>query len=127
MDPSDLPGRARSPVLFYLAALLWLPAGLILQAAFRFGSMQLHPAELVPIAASVLVCAPLGLPLPLACRWLWRKGYPRAAWVSVAVLAPLSVVAALFAGLLGPVAIAIGTAVLSLPVWIAAALLSRRK
>ena len=89
--------------------------------------MQLHPAELVQVAASVLICAPLGLPLPLACRWLWRKGYPRAAWVSVAVLAPLSLVATLFAGLLGPVAIAIATAVLSLPVWIAAALLSRRK
>ena len=120
--------RVRDSVLgFYLAALLWLPAGLVLQAAIRLGGVPLHPADLVPAAMSLLICAPLGLPLPLACRWLGRMGYPRAAWITMIVFGLLTVIVALLAGLLGPFAIAIGAVLLSLPVWIAAALLPRKQ
>ena len=126
MDHRILHRSGGSVLGFYLAALLWLPAGLVLQAAIRFGSMSLHPADLVPAAMSLLICAPLGLPLPLACRWLHRKGYPRTAWATMIVLGLVTVVVALFAGLLGPIAIAIGAVLLSLPVWIAAALLPRK-
>ena len=125
---NGIPHRPGGSVLgFYLAALLWLPAGLALQAAIRFGSMSLHPADLVSAAMSLLLCAPLGLPLPLACRWLWRKGYPTAAWITMILLGLLTVVVALFAGLLGPFAIAIAAVLLSVPVLIAAALLPRRQ
>ena len=60
-----------------------------------------------------------------ACNWrlgaggLWRLGYSRAAWTAGTVLGAATVTATLIAGLLGPLAIAVYAAVLSLPVWIA--------
>lgn len=127
MDQSSPGGGSASSVLFYAGGLLWLPAGLVLQSAFRFGLKLPHPAELVPMLASIALCAPLGLLLPLACRRLWRRGYRVAAWIALAVLAPIIVYATLFAGLLGPIFIAIVAAVFSAPVWIASALLPRRE
>ena len=73
------------------------------------------------------VIAPCGLPLALACRRLSRKGYTRAAWIAMGVLAPVTIWASLFAGLLGPVAIALYAGILSLPVWIAATILKSRE
>ena len=77
-------------------------------------------------AVAALV-APAGLPLALACRQLRRLGYVRTTWVAAAVLAPATVAASLVAGLLGPLAIAIYAVILSLPVWIAVAVLRRRQ
>ena len=71
--------------------------------------------------------APCGLALTLACRLLWRRGYRRAAWTAMVVLAPVTAWASLFAGLLGPIAIAIYATVLSLPVWLAAGILRRQQ
>ena len=79
------------------------------------------------MASSLIVVAPAGLPLALACRQLRRLGYVRATWAAIAVLAPATVAASLLAGLLGPVAIAIYAVLLSLPVWIAVAVLRRRR
>ena len=76
---------------------------------------------------SLIVVAPAGLPLALACRQLRRLGYARTTWVAAAVLAPVTVAASLLAGLLGPLAIAIYAVMLSLPVWIAVAVLRRRR
>ena len=81
-------------------------------------------ALLAPLL-SLVVVAPAGLPLALACRRLRRLGYARTTWVAAAVLAPATVAALLVAGLLGPLAIAIYAVILSLPVWIAVALLRR--
>ena len=77
------------------------------------------------IVSSLVVVAPAGLPLALACRRLWRLGHPRAAWAAFVVLGPATVAASLLAGLLGPLAIAVYASVLSGPVWIAVAVLSR--
>ena len=68
-----------------------------------------------------------GLLLTLACRRLWRRGYARAAWVAMAVLAPVTIAASLLAGLLGPVAVLAYAAVISLPVWIAGSFLDCRQ
>ena len=92
MDGRRWIGRHR----FWPLALLWLPA---------LGS-------LAPVV-------PCGLPLPLGCRRLWRLGYRRAAWAAGVGLGALTIPVAVFAGLLGPLAIAAGAVVLSLPVWIA--------
>ena len=121
-DPAGRPWR------FWLLALLWLPAGLILQAAFRFGGSgePLMLPTLLAAAGSLVLVAPCGLPLALACRRLWRLGYPRAAWGWGMGLGVVTVLATLVAGLLGPVAIIVYAAVLSLPVWIAALALTRR-
>ena len=108
---------------FWPLALLSLPAGFAVQAAVRFGTEGgpwVEPAIGLAMAAqSLVVTAPFGLPLALGCRRLWRLGHRRAAWTAGAGLGAVTVAAGLFAGLLGPLAIAVCAAILSLPVWIA--------
>ena len=107
---------------FWPLALLWLPAGIVAQAALRFGPSAgafADAGEAMAALGSLAVTVPCGLPLALGCRRLWRLGYRRAAWTAGIGLGVLTVLATVVAGLLGPVAIAIGAAVLSLPVWIA--------
>ena len=70
-------------------------------------------------AGSLVLVAPCGLPLALACRRVWRLGYRRSAWAAGIGLGAVTVAASLVAGLLGPIAIAVYAAALSLPVWIA--------
>ena len=104
---------------------LWLPAGIVVAGVAVRGGMSL-PVE--PQAwLSLVVIAPCGLPLARACRRLLGLGYPVTAWVAFAVLAPLTAVASLFAGLLGPVAILVYALVLSTPAWILYAFLRRAR
>ena len=106
----------------WLVALLWLPAGVVAQSAARFGSF--HGAfgahgEWLAALGSLAPVAPCGLPLTLGCRRLWRLGYRRRAWIVGVGLGVVTIPVTVFAGLLGPVAIAVGAVVFSLPVWIA--------
>lgn len=113
---------------FWPVALLWLPGGLVTQAAVRFGASAggfADPAELPATLGSLAAAAPCGLPLALGCRRLWRLGYRRAAWAAGVGLGVMTVPAAAFAGLLGPVAVAVSAVLLSLPVWIAWRCLAR--
>ena len=116
--------------LFIVASLLWLPIGVAATAplrGFRFGAdSEPWPMVLLMMALSLVVVAPAGLPLALGCRRLSRLGRTRAAWAALAVLAPATVAASLLAGLLGPLAIAVAAAVLSVPVWFAVGVLRRR-
>ena len=109
--------------LFYLLALLWLPAGVVVSALIRGLSVTPEPQALL----SLLVVAPAGLPLALACRRLHRNGFRITAWIAMAVLAAATVTATLVAGLLGPAAILIYALLLSLPAWLAALLLRRSR
>ena len=109
---------------FGLLALLWLPAGVVLQAAVRFAPEAggatdpgLWLASAPMAVASLVMLAPCGLPLALGCRRLWRLRYRRAAWLAGIGLGAVTVAASLAAGLLGPVVIAVYAMVLSLPVW----------
>lgn len=114
---------------FWLLSLVWLPAGIIVVSLSRGVAPPITPETLfmLPVALlSLAVTAPCGLPLALAFRKIWRTGSTRAAWTSFAILAPVTSFAALFAGLLGPVAIAIYAAVLSAPAWIVYAVVRRR-
>ena len=111
---------------FWPLALLWLPAGVMASAAVRFipdatasPGPGMWPLTLLMSAGSLVFVAPCGLPLALGCRRLWRLGYRRAAWMAGIGLGAVTVAASLVAGLLGPLAIAIYAAVLSLPVWVA--------
>ena len=123
--------REWSGPVFFIVALLWLPVGLILSALLRgfgFGGGPGLPAmALLAPFLSLVVVTPAGLPLALACRQLRRLGYVRTTWVAAAVLAHATVAASLVAGLLGPLAIAIYAVMLSLPVWIAVAVLRRSR
>ncbi|MCY3672510.1 MAG: hypothetical protein OXH14_15740 [Alphaproteobacteria bacterium] len=115
---------------FWLLALLWLPAGVVMQAAVRFGLS--HAAfgasgELLAAMGSLAPVAPCGLPLALGCRRLWRLGYRRTACMAGLGLGAVTIPAAVFVGLLGPVAIATGAVLLGLPVWIAWWWLSRAR
>ena len=116
-------GRERMARLgFRLLALLWLPAGVAVQAAVRFGPSAVDSAgsgEALAAAGPLAVAAPCGLPLALGCRRLWRLGFRRAAWAAGFGLGALTIPVAVFAGLLGPLAIAAGAVLVGLPVWIA--------
>ena len=118
---------------FWLLALLWLPAGVMAAAALRRPLEEglaavtgIGPTTALTAAGSLVLIAPCGLPLALACRRLWRLGYRRGAWWAGIALGAVTVAAALTAGLLGPVAVAAYAVVLSLPVWIAWRWLVRR-
>ena len=118
---------------FWALALLWLPAGVVVQAIVRFGVDSGPPAEpgawlatMPMMAVSLLPVAPCGLPLALGCRRLWWLGYRRAAWMAGIGLGAVTVAASVVAGLLGPIAIAIYAVVLSVPVWVAWYWLLRR-
>ena len=119
-DTAPPPG---SRALFWAAALLWLPAGVVASAAIRFGSIGVEPGELLTAMAmatsSLVVASVCGLPLALACRRLARLGHPRLAWIGGAVLGAATVAASILAGLFGPLGIAVAALVLSAPVWIA--------
>lgn len=118
---------------FWVLALLWLPAGVVAQAAVRFlpghglpESGGMVPAMLLMSAGSLVPVAVCGLPLALGCRRLWRLGYRRAAWMAGTGLGAVTVAVSVVAGLLGPLAIAVYAAALSAPVWIAWYWLARR-
>ena len=124
------PSRLHYRALFYVAALLWLPVGIVATAAVRFGSgaygPEGWPTAIVMAASSLIVPAVCGLPLAFACRRLGRLGHRRAAWMAGVVLGAATVAASLPAGLFGPPGIAVIALLLSLPVWIAAFWLGRR-
>ena len=111
---------------FWLLALLWLPAAVAATAVVRFADGPLMGADIGPAMLSLAPVTVCGLPLALACRRLWGLGLRRAAWAAGAALGAASAAAALFAGLLGPFAIAVAAVLLSLPAWIAVVLLGRR-
>ena len=124
---SDRTAREWSHPVFFIVALLWLPVGIVLSGLLRGFGFDAEPGMWPRMALSLIVVAPAGLPLALACRQLRRLGYVRATWIAAAVLAPATVAASLLAGLLGPLAIAVYAVILSLPVWIAVAVLRRRR
>ncbi len=72
---------------FWPLALLWLPVGVVTTTAFRF-MPERTPSEMTGMwlpmvlmaAPSLIVVAPCGLPLALACRRLWWLGFHHAAW-----------------------------------------------
>ena len=118
---------------FWVLALLWLPAGVMTQAAIRFMPRYVShwdPDMLLQMSIvmimSLLPVAVCGLPLALGCRKLWRLGHTRAAWVSGFVLGSVTIAASVFAGLLGPIAIGAVAVLLSVPVWLASWWLARR-
>ena len=132
---------------FLLLALLWLPAGIVGTAAFRgLGSAEFGSWKIAVLMASqsLIVVAPCGLPLALACRRLWMFGYRRAAWTAGTALGAArkyrraawtagtalgaaTVATSLFAGLFGPLGIAACAVVLSFPVWVTVIWLGRKR
>ena len=113
---------------FWPLALLWLPAGVIMQAVVRFGGSAVvfaESAEAMAALGSLAVTVPCGMPLAFGCRCLRRLGYRRGAWAAGIALGLPTVWITVIAGLLGPIAIAVCAAVLSLPVWIAWGWLAR--
>ncbi len=115
--------------VFWALALSWLPLGILLTAVIRHLpglSVGGPPAFLFTMLVqsfSLVLIAPCGLPLALAWQQTCRIGHARAAWTAFGILAPLTTLASLFAGLLGPFAIAAYAVFLSLPAWILFAVL----
>ena len=103
---------------FWAPALLWLPAGVVMDEVLRTGSAEhlMTPCSLVEF----LAVAPFGLALALACRRMGRLGYP-----GPALVAWLALGAAAAAGLLGPFDIGAQAILACLPAWLAAWRLGR--
>ncbi len=111
---------------FWPLALLWLPGGIVAQAAVWFGRDAVVAGSPGPRLATMAMkglslapFVPCGLPLALGCRRLWRLGYRRGAWTGGVALGAVTVAATLPAGLLGPVAIAVCAVAVGLSVWFA--------
>ena len=85
---------------FWPLALLWLPVGVVTTTAFRF-MPERTPSEMTGMwlpmvlmaAPSLIVVAPCGLLLALACRRLWWLGFHHAAWGVGAALGTVTVAA----------------------------------
>ncbi len=93
-----------------------------MQAVLRFGGSAVayaDSAEATAALGSLAITIPCGRPLALGCRCLRRLGYRRGAWAAGMALGLPTVWNTVIARLLGPIAIAVCAAVLSLPVWIA--------
>ncbi len=95
---------------FWILAILWLPAGIIVCEIVRTGSLEemLMPFPLVEL----FFVAPCGLPLALACLRLGRSDFRGVAFIAWVVLG-----AAVSAGLFGPLPIGIQALAAYLPVW----------
>ena len=111
---------------------LWLPLAVVAQALVRFG---FNPGPVPPMPGLMMAAAivalfvftwPAGIPLTLAVRRL-RPRSRLAAYGCAAVLGPLTTLAATVGGLLGPIAVWIYAAVLSLPAWLVLWVLSSRR
>ncbi len=98
---------------FVPLALLWLPLGVAATPVVRGMGLPVEPQAWL----GLVMIAPCGLPLALACRWLWRLGNRRGACIAGILLGTVTVMASLLAGLFGPFAIALSALILSLPVW----------
>lgn len=121
LAPGSRPNKI-SRTWFWLAALLWVPIGIAATAVVRGFGLPLEPQAW----PSLLVIAPCGLPLAFAWSALCGLGYPGTAGTVCGILAVATVVLSLFAGLLGPIAIAAYAIVVSLPAWILYAILRLR-
>ena len=111
---------------------LWLPLAVVAQALVRFG---FNPGPVPPMPGPMMAAAivplfvftwPAGIPLTLAVRRLYPRSQA-AAYGCAAVLGPLTTLAATVGGLLGPIAVWIYAAVLSLPAWLVLWVLSSRR
>ena len=119
-------GKLNSPLArSFLKSLLysvWLPVSILVLSLIRFGiegwsSFDDLQSGLATIGWLFLLTWPCGLPLTIALRKLYRRS--RAiAYLTAVVLIPLSAVAAITGGLLGPIGILGYTAVFSLPAWL---------
>ena len=106
-------------------AFLWLPAAIVIPSVARFGpDILLMDWTMI---YSLVQIAPCGLPLAIACAWLWRLNHRRKSVVAGILMGLTTGLAALPAGLFGPIGVAIAAGVVSLPVWIIAISLWRRQ
>ena len=99
---------------FLLAACLWLPVGIMMLSAVRFGPVVPDMHALVSLYPTV----PAGLFLAFGCWFVHRVGYRRIAWILFAIMFLPSVQYATIGGLLGAPGILFASFVFSLPSWI---------
>ena len=111
---------------------LWLPLAVVAQAVVRFGFGAI-PAPPMPgpmLAAAIVplfvFAWPAGVPLTMAVRRLYPRSQA-AAYGCAAVLGPVTIYAATVGGLLGPIAVWVYAAILSLPAWLVLWVLSWRQ
>ena len=101
---------------------LWLPLAILVVSVIRFGGLPLDgggmPDAVAMIGSMVVFTWIAALPLTLAVDLLHRR-VRVLAYAFGAVLAPITVFAALIGGLFGPIGIVAYPLVFSAPAWIA--------
>ena len=106
---------SRRPGLrFLLAGSLWLPVGIMMLNAVRFGLDMPDMQALISLYPTV----PAGLFLAFGCWFVHRVGYQWLAWILFAILFLPSVQYATIGGLLGTPGILFAAFAVSLPSWI---------
>ena len=111
---------SRRPGLrFLLAAFLWLPFGIMMLSAVRFGPDMPDMHALISLYPTV----PAGLFLAFGCWFVHRVGYRWLAWILFVILFLPSVQYATIGGLLGAPGILFAAFVFSLPTWIVLSIL----
>ena len=98
-------------LVFWMAALLWLPVGMIAAEVLGTGSLEGMNAPFAVL--ELLLAVPFGLPLALVCRRVYRSGYPGAALMAWLVLGCVSA-----GGFLGRFPAGVQALAACLPVWI---------
>lgn len=107
-----------------LAICLWLPLAILVLSVIRFGALPTDGGLGGPLAVAAMVGSMVlftwiaAMPLTAALALLHRRSRI-VAYVSGAVLAPLTVFGALIGGLFGPIGIVAYALVFSAPAWIA--------
>ena len=112
--PMSIENRGIRILAALVSGLFWLPLGVILSGVVR--GFDLRHMKFDALYSLWLTC-PAGLPLFLSCWLIRRKGYQRTAWFLFAILALPTVLGVLFGGLLGPIAIFVYPAIISVPAW----------
>ena len=112
------PNAAIRKILFWIIALGWLPAGIVLNALARFGLSVFADKGGDGRGFLMFITAICGLFLALACRKLWQQDRKISACICALVLGSISVTGVLFAGLLGPLVMLFSASVISLPAWL---------
>ena len=96
---------------------LWLPVAVLVVSLLRFGFEGMVTMDATSFLQLVILGWPSGIPLTLAVLLLHRR-VQLPAYVCAIVLAPLSVLAFILGGLLGPLVL-VYVLIVSLPAWVA--------
>ncbi len=109
-------------LILLVGALLWLPLSLITVGVYTHGSRMILPSAedgttWNDLFVMLLPVAPAGLFVAVPVFMMFAVKRPQIASLTALVIGLLTVLVTMVSGLLGPIAIILAAAVLSVPAW----------